>query len=168
MLDDAASTKRFVMNRNIKSLFFPFALTALIASCNNGNRVNSATNFLAEDSDSIVTYSDPTLNEPLVLQSEETEVEQEEPKKSNGFEGKYYCSRSKDTYYFDEDNTGGLIPNGAVTATNFKWQRTGSKIVITFTGDDAYLGKTTLKYDKKKGTITEKSEIFGLLVFDKE
>lgn len=111
------------------------------------------------------------LNEPIDKQAKVSNKTKNTTYLSTGkaFTGTYFCTRTHDIYHFDDDNTGYfhiqcIDPNAA----EFTWKRNGSKITITYTGDDAVSGKEALKYDKKKKTITENSLNFGELVFVKQ
>ena len=111
------------------------------------------------------------INEPIDKQAKVSNKTKNTTYLSTGkaFTGTYFCTRTHDIYHFDDDNTGYfhiqcIDPNAA----EFTWKRNGSKITITYTGDDAVSGKEALKYDKKKKTITENSLNFGELVFVKQ
>ena len=77
--------------------------------------------------------------------------------------GRYFCSRTHDTYIFNSDNTGLFIVQGC-PPSNFTWKRSGNNVTVTH---EAF-GDEKLKYDQRKETLTEKSESFGTLIFDKQ
>lgn len=77
--------------------------------------------------------------------------------------GRYFCSRTHDTYIFKSDNTGLFIVQGC-PPSNFTWKRSGDNVTVTH---EAF-GDEYLKYDPRKETLTEKSESFGTLLFNKK
>jgi len=78
--------------------------------------------------------------------------------------GTYFCSRTHDTYVFKSDKTGFFAIQGGGSPSEFTWKRSGNNITIQY---EAF-GKQKLKFDPKAKTITEKSESFGTLVFNKK
>ena len=79
--------------------------------------------------------------------------------------GLYFCSRTHDTYVFYNDNTGIFYVQGGMSnASQFKWERSGSNVTITY---DSF-GAQKLKFDAKKKTITEQSLSYGTLVYKNE
>ena len=77
--------------------------------------------------------------------------------------GTFYCGRTHDTYVFKSDKTGFFNVQGGCP-TPFTWKRSGANVTIVL----EIFGKQKLKFDQKTKTITEKSESFGTLVFDKQ
>ncbi len=77
--------------------------------------------------------------------------------------GKYFCNRTHDTYVFNSDKTGFFTIQGGGPST-FTWKRSGSNVTIEY---EAF-GEQKLKFDQRSETITEKSESFGVLVFNKQ
>lgn len=77
--------------------------------------------------------------------------------------GTYFCNRTHDTYVFLSDKIGFFTAQGGGPST-FTWKRSGSDVTIEY---DAF-GKQKLMFDQKAKTITEKSESFGILVFNKQ
>lgn len=77
--------------------------------------------------------------------------------------GTYFCNRTHDTYVFKSDKTGFFTIQGGGPST-FTWRRSGSNVTIVY---EAY-GEQKLKFDQRAKTITEKSESFGTLVFNKQ
>lgn len=111
------------------------------------------------------------INEPIDKQAKVSNKTKTTTSLSTGkaFTGTYFCTRTHDTYHFDDDHTGYfhiqcIDPN----ASEFTWKRSGSKVTITYTGDAAVSGKQALEYNKEKKTIIERSLDFGKLVFVKQ
>lgn len=77
--------------------------------------------------------------------------------------GTYFCNRTHDTYVFKSDKTGFFTIQGGSPST-FTWKRSGSNVTIKY---EAF-GEQKLKFDDKAETLTEKSESFGTLVFNKQ
>ena len=77
--------------------------------------------------------------------------------------GTYFCNRTHDTYVFKSDKTGFFTIQGGSPST-FKWKRSGSNVTIVY---EAF-GEQKLKFDQSAKTLTEKSDSFGTLVFDKQ
>lgn len=100
-----------------------------------------------------------------------TQVSQEEEKsesakvqeKKDPLVGRYFCSRTHDTYVFNADNTGIFIVQGC-PPSNFTWKRSGNNVTVTHES----FGDEKLKYDQRKETLTEKTESFGTLIFNKQ
>lgn len=78
--------------------------------------------------------------------------------------GTYFCSRTHDTYVFKSDKTGFFAIQGGGNPSEFTWKRSGNNVTIQY---EAF-GEQKLKFDPKTKTITEKSESFGTLVFNKQ
>lgn len=102
------------------------------------------------------------------VKSVSQEKKQQENTEKKVFEGEYYCRRTGDTFVFRSNHSGLFIPQGAYVTSTFIWKRNGTKIHIKYTGDSDYLGKSTLTYDKDFQQITEISESFGELDYDKK
>ena len=99
--------------------------------------------------------------------------ENEEPKEptkvksSNPIIGTFYCTRSGDTYIFNENKTGMFIPKGE-SGAKYNWRLEGNTIIVTYSGKSAFLGTSKLKYDKDSNSFIEKSIVFGNLTFVKQ
>jgi lipoprotein len=107
------------------------------------------------------SYTKPKLSQP--------EFKEKTSKKGDNFIGTYFCNRTHDTYYFDEDGTGYFkIQSIDPTVSEFKWVRKGKDISITFTGEATGYGKLQLKYNMDENTITENTQDFGVLIFNKK
>lgn len=77
--------------------------------------------------------------------------------------GIYFCNRTHDTYEFKSDKTGLFTIQGG-NPSPFTWKRSGNNITIKYKD----FGEQKLKFDQKSKTLTEKSESFGTLVFNKK
>lgn len=77
--------------------------------------------------------------------------------------GTYFCNRTHDTYVFKSDKTGFFNIQGGSPST-FTWKRSGNNVTIVY---EAF-GEQKLKFDQSAKTITEKSESFGTLLFEKQ
>lgn len=77
--------------------------------------------------------------------------------------GTYFCNRTHDTYVFKSDKTGFFNIQGG-SPSEFTWKRSGSNVTIVY---EAF-GEQKLKFDQTAKTLTEKSESFGTLVFNKQ
>jgi len=96
--------------------------------------------------------------------SKETSSEQEQVKEvADPLVGTYFCNRTHDTYVFKTDKTGFFTIQGGSPST-FTWKRSGGNVTIKY---EAF-GEQKLKFDDKTKTLTEKSESFGTLVFNKQ
>lgn len=78
--------------------------------------------------------------------------------------GTYFCNRTHDTYVFKSDKTGFFNIQGGCSPLEFTWKRSGNNVTIVY----EVFGEQKLKFDQRAKTITEKSESFGTLVFDKQ
>jgi hypothetical protein len=78
--------------------------------------------------------------------------------------GTYFCNRTHDTYVFKSDKTGFFTIQGGGSPSIFTWKRSGNNVTIVY---EAF-GEQKLKYNPKAETITERSESFGTLVFEKQ
>lgn len=96
--------------------------------------------------------------------SKEIVAEQEQVKEvADPIVGTYFCNRTHDTYVFKSDKTGFFTIQGGSPST-FTWKRSGNNVTIKY---EAF-GEQKLKFDDKAKTLTEKSESFGTLVFNKQ
>ena len=96
--------------------------------------------------------------------SKETATKQKQVKEiADPLVGTYFCNRTHDTYVFKTDKTGFFTIQGGSPST-FIWKRSGSNVTIKY---EAF-GEQKLKFDNKAKTLTEKSESFGTLVFNKQ
>lgn len=96
--------------------------------------------------------------------SKETATKQEQVKEvADPLVGTYFCNRTHDTYVFKSDKTGFFTIQGGSPST-FTWKRSGNNVTIVY---EAF-GQQKLKFDDKAKTLTEKSESFGTLVFNKQ
>lgn len=77
--------------------------------------------------------------------------------------GTYFCNRTHDTYVFKSDKTGFFTIQGGSPST-FTWKRSGSNVTIRYKA----FGEQKLKFDRSAQTITEISESFGTLIFNKQ
>lgn len=77
--------------------------------------------------------------------------------------GTYFCDRTHDTYVFKADKTGIFTIQGGGPST-FTWKRSGGNVTISY----EVFGEQKLKFDQRTKTITENSESFGTLVFNKQ
>ena len=125
----------------------PYASLVLIGD-NKEIEINEDANKVAE-----------AIDNQEVQTSEPTKVEE----KKDPLVGRYFCSRTHDTYIFNSDNTGFFIVQGC-PPSNFTWKRSGNNVTVTH---EAF-GDEKLKFDPSKETLTEKSESFGTLIFDKQ
>ena len=82
---------------------------------------------------------------------------------SDAIVGTFFCNRTHDTYVFKSDKTGFFTIQGG-SPSEFTWKRSGRNVTIKY----EVFGEQKLKFDEKAGTITEKSESFGTLVFEKQ
>ena len=94
--------------------------------------------------------------------SKETTVE-EVKEVTDPIVGTYFCNRTHDTYVFQSDKTGFFTIQGG-SPSAFAWKRSGSNVTIEY---EAF-GEQKLKFDQRTETITEKSESFGTLIFNKQ
>lgn len=97
------------------------------------------------------------------IQEEPKSEPTKDPERKDPLVGRYFCSRTHDTYIFNSDNTGLFIVQGC-PPSNFTWKRSGSNVTVTHES----FGDEKLKYDQRKETLTEKSESFGTLIFNKQ
>lgn len=77
--------------------------------------------------------------------------------------GTYFCNRTHDTYVFKSDKTGFFTIQGGGPST-FTWECSEGNVTITYEA----LGEQELKFDQRAKTLTENSESFGTLVFNKQ
>lgn len=141
--------------KKISFIIFPIFLL----SCNGNNSIKNQDLAMGDS-----VAADTMIPMPI----EEEDISNNEPTKSKDpFVGSYYCSRSGDTYIFNEDKTGTFIPNGGDGAT-YKWQLKGHSLIVTYTGESAVLGSSKLRYDKKTHSFIENSISYGKLKFIKQ
>ena len=98
-----------------------------------------------------------------VTANEEPVTTTAQKKVDDPFIGKYYCQRTHDTYVFNADNTGFFVIQGG-GPSEFTWKRSGDNVTIMY----EVFGEQKLRYNPKAETITEKSESFGTLLFEKQ
>lgn len=145
---------------------FVFVLWAglLLAVC--GCVGNGSGRGNADDSTSVVADSVSAEDTALVVSDVESE---EEKLMKSAFSGYYDCSRSHDQYVFYDDHTGYFRPAGGGYKGDFKWKKSGRVVTVNYEGTDPMVGgKTRLRYDAKRHTLTEQSEMLGTLVFRKQ
>ena len=114
---------------------------------------------LIGDNKEIIINEDAIKIEELVEDSpKETVKELADP-----IVGTYFCKRTHDTYVFKPDKSGFFNIQGG-SPSEFSWKRSGSNVTIVY---ETY-GEQKLKFDQRAKTLTEKSESFGTLVFNKQ
>ncbi len=116
-------------------------------------------NLVAGKKEIIINEGAEKIEELIEKPSKEAVQEPTDP-----LVGTYFCNRTHDTYVFKSDKTGFFTIQGGVSPSEFTWKRSGSNVTIVY---EAF-GEQKLKFDQKAQTITEKSESFGLLVFNKQ
>lgn len=77
--------------------------------------------------------------------------------------GTYHCSRLRDTYAFKSNHKGFFTVSGG-SPREFTWKRSGKDITVVY----EVLGAVKLKYDSKAQTLTEETEDFGTLIYEKQ
>lgn len=115
-------------------------------------------NLVGEDKEIIINEDAMKIEELIEKPSTEIVHEVADP-----IVGTYFCKRTHDTYVFKSDKTGFFNIQGG-SPTDFTWKRSGSNVTIEY---EAF-GEQKLKFDQRAKTITEKSESFGTLVFNKQ
>ena len=100
---------------------------------------------------------------PIDLELSKETIAEEVKEVTDPIVGTYFCNRTHDTYVFKSDKTGFFTIQGGSPST-FTWKRSGSNVTIKY---EAF-GEQKLKFDDKAQTLTEKSESFGTLVFNKQ
>ena len=115
-------------------------------------------NLIGGDKEIIINKDAEKIEELIEDSPKETVKEVADP-----IVGTYFCNRTHDTYVFKSDKTGFFTIQGGSPST-FTWRRSGSNVTIVY---EAY-GEQKLKYEQRAKTITEKSESFGTLVFNKQ
>lgn len=131
---------------------FLFISAILLIAC--GGSVKQQSNTFQEDSTNAIATQIP-----------QSQVETQEKDSVDPLIGSYYNAKSTDEYIFKDNHTGIFIMNSAGGgSSNFTWKRSGEKLTITLEG----FTPTTYEYDSKNQTITEHSESFGTLIYNKE
>ena len=115
-------------------------------------------NLVAGKKDIMINEGAEKIEELIEKPSKEAVQEPTDP-----LVGTYFCSRTHDTYVFKSDKTGFFNIQGGSPST-FTWKRSGNNVTIVY---EAF-GEQKLKFDQRAKTITEKSESFGTLVFNKQ
>lgn len=138
-------------------------LSIFLLSCSgNGNKSTMNQEIMGMDSDAVTI--DTMVDVPA---EDEISEEPVKVKSKNPIVGTFYCSRSGDTYVFNDDNTGMFTPNGGYGAT-YHWRLKGKYLIVTYSGESKFLGSSKLKYDKSSNSFIEKSISFGNLKFVKQ
>lgn len=121
----------------------PYASMNLIAG-NKDIRINEGTIAIQELNEAPLTEAEQANSDPIV--------------------GTYRCNRTHDTYVFKSNNTGYFTIQGGNSPSEFTWKRSGKNVTIVY----EVFGPQKLQYDQKAQTLTENSESFGTLVFEKQ
>ena len=100
----------------------------------------------------------PTANQKEQIQEE---VDTKKKYENSPVVGMFKCKKTNDTYIFSDDGTGYFFTGG--TNTEFQWSYEDDIVTLTY---EAF-GKEYLLFDKKKKTLKEDSETYGILVFEK-
>lgn len=140
-----------------------FIFSIILSACGgNGNKSVGSQEIMGMDSDAATI--DTMVDVPV-----ENEISEEpaKVKSKNPIVGTFYCSRSGDTYVFNDDNTGMFTPNGGYGAT-FNWHLKGKTLIVTYSGESEFLGSSKLRYDKVSNSFIEKSISYGNLTFVKQ
>ena len=117
-------------------------------------------NLVAGRKDIMINEEAKKIEELIEKPSKEAVQEPADP-----LVGTYFCSRTHDTYVFKSDKTGFFTMQGIGTSpSEFTWKRSGNNVTIVY---EAF-GEQKLKFDQRTKTITDKSESFGTLVFNKQ
>lgn len=116
-------------------------------------------NLIGTKRDIIINEGAKKIEELIEKPSKESVQESTDP-----LVGTYFCNRTHDTYVFKSDKTGFFAIQGGVSPSEFTWKRSGSSVTIVHKA----FGEQRLKFDQKTKTITEESESFGTLVFNKQ
>lgn len=135
----------------------------LLLSC-GGNKSEKNQEIIDMDSTESVVI-DTMVTSPI--ESKEKAEESTRVKTKDPIVGTFYCSRSGDTYVFNNDKTGMFTPNGGSVAT-FNWRLKGKILIVTYSGESEFLGSSKLKYDKGSNSFVEKSISYGNLTFVKQ
>ena len=115
-------------------------------------------NHIAGKKDIVINEGAEKIEELIEKPSKEAVNEPTDP-----LVGTYFCNRTHDTYVFLSDKTGFFNVQGG-SPSIFTWKRSGEDVTIVY---EAF-GKQYLLFNQKAKTITEKSESFGTLVFNKQ
>lgn len=143
----------------------PFIIFSIILLSCNGNRNQSVRNQDIAEVDSTSIAID-TTTVPTMEENEDSK-EPTKVKSSSPIIGTFYCTRSGDTYIFNENKTGMFIPKGE-SGAKYNWRLEGNTIIVTYSGKSAFLGTSKLKYDIGGNSFIEKSIAFGNLTFVKQ
>lgn len=135
----------------MKKFYLTLLAALLLFSC--GNTQQKTSNGEVEDP----FFNDTTFVAPVEEVSEEEENQ-------DPLVGSYRCSRTGDVYKFYANGMGRFYVGGDSFSNEFRWQRSGKNVTIVYES----FGKEKLKFDEKKKTITENSESYGTIVFNKE
>lgn len=142
-----------------------FVLSIMLFSCSgNGNKSEKNQEIIDMDSTESVVI-DTMVTSPI--ESKEKAEESTRVKTKDPIVGTFYCSRSGDTYVFNDDNTGMFTPRGGSGAT-YHWRLKGKYLIVTYSGESEFLGSSKLKYDKSSNSFIEKSISLGNLKFVKQ
>ena len=114
--------------------------------------------LVADKKDIMVNEGAEKIERLTEKPSKETIIEPADP-----LVGTYFCNRTHDTYVFKSDKTGFFNIQGGSPLT-FTCKRSGNDITIVY---DVF-GEQKLKFDHRSKNITEKSESFRTLVFNKQ
>lgn len=128
----------------------PYASMTLIGD-NKEIKINEDAGKVAESINQVEQEQTSNEDKPKVQEKKDPLV------------GRFFCNRTHDTYVFNSDNTGLFIVQGC-PPSSFTWNRSGNNVTVTHES----FGDEKLKYDPRTETLTEKSESFGTLVFNKQ
>lgn len=115
-------------------------------------------NLVADKKDIMINEGAEKIQDLIEKPSKEAVQEPADP-----LVGTYFCKRTHDTYVFKSDKTGFFNIQGGSPST-FTWKHSGNNVTIVY---EAY-GEQKLVFDQSANTITEKSESFGTLLFEKQ
>lgn len=158
--------KQMISTKRLNMKLTPFIiLSIMLFSCSgNGNKSEKNNELINMDSTESVVI-DTMVTSPI--ESKEKAEESTRVKSKDPIVGTFYCSRSGDTYVFNNDKTGMFTPNGGSGAT-FNWRLKGKILIVTYSGESEFLGSSKLKYDKGSNSFVEKSISYGNLTFVKQ
>ena len=158
--------KQIISTKRSNMKLTPFiVLSIMLFSCSgNGNKSEKNQEIIDMDSTESVVI-DTMVTSPI--ESKEKAEESTRVKTKDPIVGTFYCSRSGDTYVFNDDNTGMFTPRGGSGAT-YHWHLKGKYLIVTYSGESEFLGSSKLKYDKSSNSFIEKSISLGNLKFVKQ